>query len=171
MQEHRIIHTDPIEFRRLGSSCLITSSGWRNQVQASQGGVGLLLGTKARKALLKVKNISNRIMAAEFDGNPKTTVIVVYAPTNCADEEVVEAFYDDLRNALNDVPAHNFLLVMGDFNARLGPDKATHTYHDSTNRNGQYMAEILTEFGLLAANTMFQKRKGKLWTFNWTTFL
>ena len=165
VQEHRIIHTDPIEFKRIGSSCLITSSGWRNQAQASQGGVGLLLGAKARKALLKVKSLSDRIMVAEFDGNPKTTVINIYSPTNCAEEDAIEAFYENLSNAINDVPAHNFLIVMGDFNARLGPDKAAYTYHDMTNRNGRYMAEILTEFGLLAANTMFQKKKGKLWTF------
>ena len=44
IQEHRFIHDDPIEFKKIGSSCLITSSGWRNSAQASQGGVGLLLG-------------------------------------------------------------------------------------------------------------------------------
>ena len=97
VQEHRIIHDDPIEFRKVGSSYLVTSSGWRNEAQASQGGVGLLLSQKARKALLKAKRISKRIMTAEFDGNFKTTVIVVYAPTNCADEVEVEEFYNDLR--------------------------------------------------------------------------
>ena len=120
---------------------------------------------KSRKALLKVKSINSRILVAEFDGNPKSTVIVVYAPTNCASEEIVEEFYEDLRNSISDVPAHNFLIVMGDFNARLGPDEASYTFHDETNRNGKYMAELLTEFGLLATNTMFQKKKGKLWTF------
>ena len=54
---------------------------------------------------------------------------------------------------------------MGDFNARLGTDQAPYTYHDVTNRNGKHMAELLAEFGLLATNTMFQKKKGKLWTF------
>ena len=53
VQEHRIIHADPIEFRKLGSSYLVTSSGWGNQAQDSQGGIVLLLGTKARKALIK----------------------------------------------------------------------------------------------------------------------
>ena len=85
-QEHLIIHDDPIEFRKVCSSYLETSSGWRNEAQASQGGVGLLLGQKARNALLKAKRISKRIMTAEFNGNPQTTVIVVYAPTNCVDE-------------------------------------------------------------------------------------
>ena len=76
VQEHRIMHIDSIEFRRLGTSCLITSSGWRSQAQASQRGICLLFGTKARKVLLKIKSISNKIMAAEFDGNPKTASIV-----------------------------------------------------------------------------------------------
>ena len=155
VQEHRIIHDDPIEFRKVGSSYLVTSSGWRNEAQVSQGRVGLLLSQKARKALLKAKRISKRIMTAEFDGNPKTTVIVVYAPTNCADEVEVEEFYNDLRD--------------GDFNARLGPDEVPFTYHGVTNRNGKYLVELLSEYSLIAANTQFKKRPGKLWTFMGST--
>ena len=84
---------------------------------------------------------------------------MVYAPTNCADEEEIEKFFDDLRNALEDVPAHNFLAVMGDFNARLGPKDAPFTLHKETNRNGKYLADLLVEFDLVAANTQFQKRQ------------
>ena len=123
-----------------------------------------MLGSKARKALLKVRSINERILIAEFDGNPKTTVIVVYSPTNCADEAEVEKFYDALRNTINDVPAHNFLVVMGDYNARLGLEDVPFPYHDETNRNGGFLKELMVECGLLAANTLFQKRPGKLWT-------
>ena len=123
-----------------------------------------MLGSKARKALLKVRSINERILIAEFDGNPKTTVIVVYSPTNCADESKVEEFYNALRNTINDVPAHNFLVVLGDFNARLGPEYVPFPYHDKTNRNGGFLGELMVECGLLAANTQFQKRPGKLWT-------
>ena len=123
-----------------------------------------MLGSKARKALLKVRSINERILIAEFDGNPKTTVIVVYSPTNCADEAEVEKFYDALRNTINDVPAHNFLVVMGDYNARLGLEDVPFPYHDKTNRNGGFLKELMVECGLLAANTLFQKRPGKLWT-------
>jgi hypothetical protein len=165
IQEHRLIHNDPIEFRKIGTSNLVTSSGWRNAAQASQGGVGLLLDHKARKALLKVKSISKRIMTAEFDGNPKTSIIVVYAPTNNSEEEETEGFYNELRNTLQDIPAHNFLALIGDLNARLGPSDAPYTLHNQTNRNGEYLADLLLEFGLIAANTQFRKRPGKLWTF------
>ena len=167
MQEHRIIYSDPdsIEFRKIGASYLVTSSGWRNDAQASQGGVGLLLGGKAKKALLDVKRISKRILISEFDGNPKTTVIVIYSPTNSAEPSVVEEFYKDLKNTLQDVPAHNFLAIIGDFNARIGPEVAPFIFHKSTNRNGIHLADLLSEFGLIVANAQFQKRQGKLWTF------
>ena len=166
VQEHRIIHTDPVEYKSVGSSTLVTSSGWRNEAQASQGGVGLLLDRKARKALLSVvPTTRKRILVAEFDGNPKTTVIVFYAPTNCAEEEDIQEFYADLRNALDSVPAHNFLACLCDANARLGPEHVPHPYHTETNRGGRYLAELLAEYGLIAANAQFSKRPGKKWTF------
>ena len=167
VQEHRIILQDPsnIEYRTIGSSYFVISSGWRNEAQASQGGVGLLLGKKAKGALLDAKRVNNRILRVEFDGNPKTTVIVIYSPTNSAEESEVEEFYKSLRGTLQDIPAHNFVTILGDFNARIGPEVAAHTYHEATNRNGKYMADLLLEFGLLAANAQFKKRPGKLWTF------
>ena len=162
-----IIPPDPnnLEYRTIGTSYFVISSGWRNGAQASQGGVGLLLGRKAKKALLDAKRINNRILRVEFDGNTRTTVIVIYAPTNCAEVSDVEEFYNSLRSTLQDIPAHNFLTILGDFNARIGPEVAPHTYHDATNRNGEYLADLLQEFGLLAANAQFRKRPGKLWTF------
>ena len=63
-----------------------------------------MLGPKARKSLLKVRRISSRLLIAEFDGSPKTSVIAVYSPTNCADEDTVKEFYDSLRNTISDVP-------------------------------------------------------------------
>ena len=54
---------------------------------------------------------------------------------------------------MQDVPAHNFLACIGDFNARLGPDEVPFTYHDVTNRNGEYLVELLSQYSLIAANT------------------
>lgn len=79
--------------------------------------------------------------------------------------EEVERFYDDLRPVIHHVPAHNFLIILGDLNARLGPEDAPFTYHDNTNRNREHLAALLTEHDLLAANTLFRKRMGKRWTF------
>ena len=74
------IHEDPVEFRKIGASHLITSSAWRNDSQAAQGGVGMLLVTEARRG--KEKKMWKRTMLAEFDNNPNQSVIVTYSPPN-----------------------------------------------------------------------------------------
>ena len=89
----------------------------------------------------------------------------MYSPTNVAPTEVAEKFFKDLATAVRGVPAHNFLAILGDFNASLGPEETPFPYHESTNRNGANLIALLTEHELLAANTLFQKRQGKRWTF------
>jgi len=48
------------------------------------------------------------------------TIVNVYAPTHRAPAEVKETFYDDLQVVINSVPSSDMVLVMGDFNARVG---------------------------------------------------
>ena len=76
-------------------------------------------------------------------------------------------FYNTLRSTLENVPKHNFLLIPGDFNARLGPDDAKFTFHSETNRNGEYLVDLMEEFSLCPANTKFMRSKHKLWTFEY----
>ncbi|XP_056102439.1 craniofacial development protein 2-like [Rhinichthys klamathensis goyatoka] len=166
VQEHRRVHTeDPILYHRVERCTFISASAWKNDSQAATGGVGLMLGPRAHKALHRVYHHTDRIMCTEFSGNPVTTVIVVYSPTNVAPSDKVEKFFEDLVRAVRGVPTHNFLAILGDFNARLGPEDVPFPYHDSTNRNGTYLTAFLTEHELLAANTIFRKRTGKRWTF------
>ncbi len=86
----------------------------------------MLLSRRARSALQSVNSVSPRILVAEFDGNPITTVIVVFSPHNSSDEAEVEQLYGDLRAMIGQVPLHNFLAVLGNFN---GPEDIRFTYH------------------------------------------
>ena len=52
--------------------------------------------------------------------NKFATVLSVYAPTLQAETGVKEAFYRDLRNLLQQVDPKDKLLILGDFNARMG---------------------------------------------------
>ena len=108
---------------------------------------------------------TDRILIADSDGNPAAAIMVVYSSTNVGPIKKVEEFYGDHRTALRDVPAHNFLAILGDLNARLGPGDAPITYHESSNRNGEQLADLLTEHELRAVHTLFRKRMGKRWTF------
>ena len=54
---------------------LATVSAWKNSVNATVGGVEMLIGPRALKTLNSIERIQPRIMAATFTGNPKATII------------------------------------------------------------------------------------------------
>ena len=76
----------------------------------------------------------------------------------------MESFYSVLSSAISAVPAHNFLLILGDFNGRLGKDTVPFSCHEECNRNGEYLHDLMEEHALLATNTQFQKAPERLWT-------
>ena len=93
VQEHRGVNKDEITFENKNGYHLITTTAWRNKQKAAIGGVGVILSKRAESALCKVEGVSKRVMKATFVGNPETTVIVAYSPTNMADnKEEVELF-------------------------------------------------------------------------------
>ncbi|XP_060754232.1 uncharacterized protein LOC132865717 [Neoarius graeffei] len=161
IQEHRIVHEEAV----INGSMLITTSATRNQAGAAVGGVGILLSSKASSSLAKVTPNTERIFTASFQGHPATAIIVTYCPTNTADEDIVKAHYDDLVRAIEAIPDHNLLLVVGDFNARIRPEDDKFTFHKETNRNGRQLLDLASEKDLVISSTYFRKKAGKLWTF------
>ena len=103
-------------------------------------------------------------MIAKFHGNPATNVIVTYAPCEYANENVKNSFYNQLQQTIEEIQAHNFLIILSDMNAKLGPETVKYTYNALTNDNGRRLNDTMEEAQLIAANTEFHKKKGKLWT-------
>ena len=77
-------------------------------------------------------------------------------------------YYAMLRSTLMQVPRRNKLIVLGDFNARIGSD--TKIWGNvmgkhgvgNINSNGQRLLSLCSEFGLFVTNTLFQlKHKHK----------
>ena len=165
IQEHCIIHDDPVKHENIQGKTLVTSSAWRNDAGAATGGVGVLLNSHATKCVTDVRNHTERILVINFSGNPAATVILTYSPTNAAPEDEVQQYYDNLCRAVESVPAHNVLIITGDFNARLGKEHVNFPFHEETNRNGEYLADFIQEKGLISANTKFQKNKSRQWTY------
>ena len=61
------------------------------------------------------------------------------------------------QNVVNDIPKYHMIIECGDFNAHLGKTEVHHMF--------RLLLEHSEECGLNITNTMFEKRKGKLWTF------
>ena len=167
VQEHRYVHEDiPIKEHDVGKGWkLITSSAWKNSVNASIGGTAMLLSPGVYRAMNSIESISPRITVATFNGNPQATVISCYSPTNVQEEMYAEKFYEDISSLTRQIPKHNVLIIGGDFNAHLGEDKGyTFAYHKITNRNGNMLSNFMKEQNLLPLNTRFRKCSGQKWT-------
>ena len=66
---------------------------------------------------------------------------------------------------MKEVPKHNMLVVMGDFNVHLGRDVVKNSFHKPDYSNGKLMHDFAEETGLFVTNTSSKKKIGKLGTF------
>ena len=87
--------------------------------------MGLLLSKAAKKTLRGWENHGPRIIRASFSTrtrNINLNIVQVYAPTNEAEDEEKEDFYNRLQSILSKLPNKDINIVMGDLNAKVGED-------------------------------------------------
>ena len=86
-----------------------------------------------------------------------------YSPTLTSSDEAKEAFYEKLNILVKDVPQSNKLIMLRDFNARVGTDsnnwKGVLGPHDTgkLNSNGLMLLSFCAENDLTITNTLFRK--------------
>jgi len=90
-----------------------------------EAGVGFVIKKDIVTKLTEMSRpVSDRIMTMRLLLNKDnfTTIIGVYAPTMTNPDENKEAFYNQLASVLSCIPHTDKLLLIGDFNARIGRD-------------------------------------------------
>ena len=152
------------------------NSKWRFEYSSAtstgQGGVGLLMNPRFSALHSSTEKISDRILIIHFNTNPAITIIVAYAPTEDKCDADKELFYDDLQKCTLDVPPHNVLMLAGDLNARVGLDSHStnprvigkHTYHDTTDDNGNRLLNYCETCNMRSTQTRFPQPKSRTWT-------
>ena len=86
-----------------------------------RNGVAITVNKKFRNAILGCSLKKDRMISVCFQGKPfNITIIQVYALTSNAEEDEVEAFYEDLKDFLELTPQNNVLFIIGDWNAKVG---------------------------------------------------
>ena len=109
---------------------------------------------------------SDRIMSMRLplEGKQHLTLFSVYAPTLLADPADKDIFYSDLRRLLTNTPEDDKVLILGDFNARVGKDSEAWQgvlgRHGvgNCNDNGRLLLEFCAEHHLAITNTIFQQK-------------
>ena len=92
------------------------------------------------------------------------SIIAIYAPTNPTSangETVSDEFYKQLQSTLAAVPTRDMVIIMGDFNARVGSDNemwrsviGSHS-PDQRNENGERLLDFCACNDLVVTNTCF----------------
>ena len=91
------------------------------------------------------------------------TIVSVYAPTLDNIEEYIMAFYQELRGVIRGIHKADKILLLGDFNARVGKDHNTWNASGrhglgNMNNNGLLLLQLCTESDLVVCNTFFQQK-------------
>lgn len=86
-----------------------------------KAGVGFIVPPKLKKSITEVRPINKRIITIIIDANPNPiNLIHVYMPTSTsADSEIMEV-YAQIQKIIDIVPAGESVIVMGDYNAKIG---------------------------------------------------
>ncbi|CAF4651495.1 unnamed protein product, partial [Rotaria magnacalcarata] len=150
-------------------NCEVYYSGNQN---IKRNGVALILNQKVVKSVIGYVFKNDRIISARIQGRPTNlTIIQIYAPTTEAEESTITKFYMELQEILEDVPKKDAILIIGDWNAKVGDTEAPGIVGKyglgKQNEAGEKLIQLYQENSLVITNTWFQQPKRRLYT--WTS--
>ena len=114
--------------------------------------------------------ITDRISYIQFHVDSKKsktlTIINAYAPTSQYKEEIVQSYYNELKDTHRRfLSKNNTVIIAGDFKEKLGSSRQHDLGEDVVgrygkgirNKNGNILHDFLTDLRLTAINTCFDK--------------
>ncbi|XP_055385015.1 uncharacterized protein LOC129614453 [Condylostylus longicornis] len=128
-------------------------------------GTGFIVNNRIQKCILGFTPINERMSCIRIKGKfNNISIISAYAPTENADEEEKENFYENLSNLCETMSSYDTLILMGDFNAKIGREDhiqkiaGRFSLHQSSNDNGMRLCQFAEEHQLRIKSTSFQRK-------------
>ena len=92
----------------------------------------------------------------------------MYAPISESTEEDIDLFYKDLDTAKNHSKSQDVVIIMGDFNAKVGNERVDEVVGDhclgQRNERGERPIDRARMHDMIIGNTWFKHHARKLWT-------
>ena len=124
------------EMKRLGIAIMgLSETRWKGQghfnwngyriimsgQKKGRNGVAIMCDSTSANAIMGYDTVNDRLLSVRFIGKQvNITIVQVYAPTSTAGEEDQESFYNDLQSILDRTPKGDVVVIIGDFNAKVG---------------------------------------------------
>ena len=136
------------------------------QESLRRNGVALIVNKRVQTAVFGCNLKKDRMISVHFQGKPfNITVIQAYATTSNAEEAEVEWFYEDLQDLLELTPEKDVLVIIGDWNAKVGNQETpgiTGTFGLGVqNEAGQRLIEFCQENTLVIAKNLLPTTQEK----------
>ena len=94
---------------------------YSGSMEKHEHGVAIILSKNAAQSLMSWEPVSSRIVTARlYSKYIKTTIVQAYAPQNGSSVEAKDEFYQQLQKVYSEIPKHDMVISMGDFNAKIG---------------------------------------------------
>lgn len=141
---------------------------WKGLPSSEQrrSGVGFAIKNQIVKQLRECPiHISDRLttLRLRLNGNNNyLNIISVYAPTLDKSDDIKDRFYEELTQCIGSISHREHIVLLGDFNARVGLDyeawpKVLGRHGvGSMNSNGQMLLSFCAQHQLAITNTMFR---------------
>lgn len=132
-------------------------------------GVGIILTKKMARCVDNFIPISPRVMLVQLRASPvNINIIQVYAPTSDRTDEEVEELYTSINQVIKNLNKQEILIVMGDFNARIGAGRSSCSVGPfglgKRNERGDLLETFAEENQLAVMNTWFKLHPRRLYT-------
>ena len=141
--------------------------------KGGSNGVAFIANSSISKHVLGYNPVSDRIITIRLQARPMNISLVqVYAPTSTAANDDIDNFYNQLQDVMDSLPKNDVVLVIGDFNAKIGKgilhdveSKAIGKYGLGTrNERGDLLIDFCIENNLCITNTLFSQHPRRLYT-------
>ena len=150
--------------KEVGAGYTFFLSG-RKKEERREAGVGFAIKSHlVSKFSGLLKSINDRLMTLKLplSGKRHATILNAYAPSMTNPDEVKGSFYDDLDSVIYAAPRTDKLILLGDFNARVGTDHQIWEGVIGSEGVGKCNSNVLlllkkcAEYELLITNTVFR---------------
>ena len=139
-----------------------------------ENGVGFLINKDIVGSVMGCRPVSERLITIRLRASPfNITIIQVYAPTTSHDDDEIEELYDQLQSLVDETPKKDILIVLGDWNAKVGED-AHADWQDvcgpycnkESNDRGLRLLEFAAYNKLIITNTLGSHKASRRWTWH-----
>ena len=93
------------------------------------------------------------------------TLIAVHAPTDVSEDRLKDTWYGKLQTTIDKVPRHDILILIGDFNAKVGRENGvfgntvgSHSLHEESTDNGIRLLSMTSQNGMVIGGSLFPHR-------------